>query len=99
MQKSNQKVFRFKKSHVTCHNEPSNNRDYTVLKISKELFENTNHSLENIGFLRSKLLEFWSSPESFFQKGIGYYMVYRNNIVSLCFSGFVAVIPRWSKDE
>ena len=57
---------------------------------NKELFENKNNSLVNIEFLRSKISEFWSTPESFFQKGIGYCIVYQKKIVSLCFSGFVA---------
>ncbi|GIN86786.1 hypothetical protein J6TS2_31720 [Heyndrickxia sporothermodurans] len=37
----------------------------------------------------NKILEFWSSPDSFFNKGIGYCIVYDHKIVSVCFSGFV----------
>ena len=88
MQKFNQNVYRLE--HHKEHDEPSIKRDYHVIKISKDLFENQNNSIENIGFLHSKIAEFWASPEDFFDKGIGYGVIYQNKIVSLCFSGFVA---------
>ncbi|MBX0358475.1 GNAT family N-acetyltransferase [Halobacillus sp. Nhm2S1] len=90
MQKSNQKVYTMWENHYKDNNEPSISQDYTVLKIDNELIEDKNNSLENIGFLRSKISEFWSSPEDFYQKGIGYCIVYKNKVASLCFSGFVA---------
>ncbi|MFQ3545675.1 GNAT family N-acetyltransferase [Halobacillus rhizosphaerae] len=90
MQRTNQNVYMLENKHYKENNEPTIDRDYTVLKINKMLYENKNHTFENIGFLRSKILEFWSSPEDFFQKGMGYGIAYNNKIVSLCFSGFVA---------
>ncbi|MFC7365449.1 MULTISPECIES: GNAT family N-acetyltransferase [Bhargavaea] len=62
---------------------------YAIKKISKTLFENGNQLISNIGFLHSKILEFWPSPESFFQTGVGYCAVTENEVVSVCFSGFV----------
>lgn len=90
MQKTNQNVYKLEESHYMDTNEPELNQNYEVLKITNELLENKNNSLENIGFLRSKISEFWSSHEKFFQKGVGTCIVYQNKIVSLCFSGFVA---------
>ncbi len=90
MQKSHQKVYMLEKGHVKNKSEPSIKPGYNALKITKDLFENKNNSLENIRFLRSKISEFWSSPEDFFRKGMGHCIVYQNKIVSLCFSGFVA---------
>jgi hypothetical protein len=62
---------------------------YKIVKFSETLFKNTDDSISNIEFLRSKIVEFWSTPEKFFSNGIGYCMVYKNEIVSVCFSGFV----------
>ncbi|WP_281975377.1 GNAT family N-acetyltransferase [Halobacillus litoralis] len=89
MQKTNQNVYKLK-SHYKDNNEPSIKRDYNVLKINKELFENKNESIDNIGFLHSKISEFWSYSDNFFQMGIGYCIVYQNKIVSICFTGFAA---------
>jgi RimJ/RimL family protein N-acetyltransferase len=69
--------------------EPTTEEEYTILKISETLFKNSDKTIKNIEFLRSKILEFWSSPERFFNDGIGYCVVYKNIIVSVCFSGFV----------
>lgn len=59
------------------------------MKISKTLFKNSDKSIENIEFLHSKIVEFWSSPERFFNEGFGYGIVCKSKIVSVCFSGFV----------
>ncbi|WP_449536448.1 GNAT family N-acetyltransferase [Ferdinandcohnia sp. Marseille-Q9671] len=61
---------------------------YTIVKISEMLYTNSDHSIKNIEFLHSKITEFWSSPERFFLEGVGYCVVYQNEIVSVCFSGF-----------
>ncbi|NIK76651.1 hypothetical protein FHS15_001776 [Paenibacillus castaneae] len=86
----NQKVYKLEKSNYKSNAEPSIKPDYTILKINEALYINNDNSLENIEFLHSKILGFWSSPESFFNKGIGYCVVYDNSIVSVCYSGFVA---------
>lgn len=62
---------------------------YNIVKISETLFINSDKSIENIDFLHSKIAEFWSSPERFFNDGVGYAVIYKKNIVSICFSGFV----------
>lgn len=85
----NQRVYTLKKGDYKDKHEPKIEQGYTVLKISKTLYENNKNSFKNIEFLQSKILEFWSSPDSFFNEGIGYCIVYDNTIVSVCFSGFV----------
>ncbi len=89
IQLSHQNVYKLR-GHYKDDIELSIKQGYDVFKIDEELYENKNNFIENIGFLNSKILGFWSSPEKFFQKGIGYCIVYQNKIVSLCFSGFVA---------
>ncbi|MBJ8105929.1 MULTISPECIES: GNAT family N-acetyltransferase [Bacillus cereus group] len=85
----NQRVYTIKKEDYEDKYEPKIELGYTVLKISKSLYENHENSLKNIEFLKSKILEFWSSPDEFFTEGIGYCITYDNMIISVCFSGFV----------
>ncbi|MGE7923938.1 GNAT family N-acetyltransferase [Viridibacillus arvi] len=84
-----QRVYILKKENYKPKREPLLEKGYTVHKINKSLYENNNNSIKNIEFLHSKVLEFWSAPDSFFNKGIGYCIVYNNEIISVCFSGFV----------
>ena len=85
----NQRVYTLKQKDYENHHEPKIEQGYTVLKMSKTLYENNNNSFKNIDFLQSKILGFWSSLDCFFNEGIGYCIVYDNRIVSVCFSGFV----------
>ncbi|EFI64484.1 hypothetical protein ACVWY7_002929 [Bacillus sp. TE9106W] len=85
----NQRVYMLKEEDYEGNHEPKIEQGYTVLKMSKTLYENQRDSLKNIDFLQSKILEFWSSPDCFFNEGIGYCIVYDDLIVSVCFSGFV----------
>ncbi|MGR9049812.1 GNAT family N-acetyltransferase [Halobacillus faecis] len=80
----------WKKPQAINQKEPAIKQEYITFKVTKDVFDNQDHYLENIGFLHSKILEFWPSPMEFFQKGTGYGILYQNKIVSLCFSGFVA---------
>ncbi|MDW0115111.1 GNAT family N-acetyltransferase [Sporosarcina saromensis] len=58
-----------------------------VIKIEKSLFKDD--LIKNIDFLKGKLLEFWTSIEKFLDAGIGYCIIHQNEVVSICFSGFV----------
>ncbi|MCA0983515.1 GNAT family N-acetyltransferase [Halobacillus yeomjeoni] len=89
MQVSNQKVYTLSTNYKN-NNVPFIQEDYKVLKIDKEFYINESDVIDNIGFLHSKISEFWSSPEDFFVMGLGYCIVHQNKIVSLCFSSFVA---------
>lgn len=85
----NQKVYTLQKIDYKYNCEPEIEQGYKVVKISETLIENYDYSIRNIEFLQSKILEFWSSTESFFNNDLGYCVVYKNEIVSVCFSGFV----------
>lgn len=84
-----QKVYMLKKEDYNAKNEPVTERGFNVIKINKDLYENNNNAVQNIDFLHSKILEFWPSPDMYFNKGTGYCIVYNKNIISVCFSGFV----------
>ncbi len=49
------------------HHEPKFEQGYTVLKMSKALYENNNNTFKNIDFLQSKILEFLVFTRLFFQ--------------------------------
>ncbi|WP_440897066.1 GNAT family N-acetyltransferase [Amphibacillus sp. Q70] len=84
----NQKVYTLQKADYKNSFEPVIEKGYRVAKLSERLFENRNQSIENIEFLHGKILASWSSPEAFFNKGIGYCIIHQNKVVSICFSGF-----------
>jgi len=85
----NQRVYTLQKNDYKCNSEIAIEKGYKVVKICETLFGNSDYSIKNIEFLHSQILEFWSSPETFFSAGIGYCMIYKDEIVSICFSGFV----------
>ncbi|ARZ63249.1 MULTISPECIES: GNAT family N-acetyltransferase [Bacillus cereus group] len=84
----NQRVYTLRKEDYEENHESKIEQGYVVLKMNKALYE-SNNTFKNIDFLQSKILEFWSSPDHFFNEGIGYCIVYDDLIVSVCFSGFV----------
>ncbi|VXB15077.1 GNAT family N-acetyltransferase [Bacillus sp. 349Y] len=63
---------------------------YRLVKLRRDLYENRNGVITNPDFLQSKILEFWANPNDFFQEGMGYAVMHRDEVVSLCFSGFLA---------
>lgn len=85
----NQRVYTLQKNDYKFDFELAIEQEYKVVKICETLFESNDYTIRNIEFLHSKILEFWPSPERFFSDGIGYCMVYKNEVVSVCFSGFV----------
>ncbi len=85
----NQRVYTIQKDADRGNYEPPIEEGYKVVKINETLFENRDNSIENIEFLHSKILKVWSSPERFFDAGIGYCILFRDEIVSICFSAFV----------
>ena len=85
----NQRVYTLHKDDYKSNHELSIEQGYKVVKICDVLYENNNYSIKNIKFLHSKILEFWSSSEKFFIEGIGYCVIYKDEIISICFSGFV----------
>lgn len=85
----NQRVYTLQQVDYRNDIELKIGEGYNIVKISEILFNNRDHAISNIEFLRSKILECWSTPESFFHNGVGYCVINKDKIVSLCFSGFV----------
>ncbi|MGG1629781.1 GNAT family N-acetyltransferase [Rossellomorea sp. NRS-1567] len=87
----NQKVYELQKQHYIQKHEPFLEKGYETVKITKSILENNDcETYQNIEFLQSKVLQFWPSFDKFLHHGLGYMVVYKNEIVSVCFSGVVA---------
>lgn len=87
-EESNQKVYKLYENQYQIQNEPKMDEGYTLLEITEENVI-TNRLYDN-SFFVAQLSLFWSSMEAFFEKGIGYAVMYKNEVVSICFSGFVS---------
>lgn len=87
-EESNQKVYTLYEDAYKIYNEPTINETYTVLKVTKENL--VTYSLLEQSFFVSQITSFWNSVELFFEKGIGCVILHGNQVVSLCFSGFVS---------
>ncbi|TCZ81119.1 GNAT family N-acetyltransferase [Paenibacillus albiflavus] len=85
---SNQKVYSLNKHSYNPSQEPVIDPRYEVMRITEEMMNPSYFS--NQDFLLNKILEFWDSTDHFIHKGIGYCAIDNDEIVSLCFSGFVA---------
>ncbi|WP_155592265.1 GNAT family N-acetyltransferase [Lysinibacillus cavernae] len=85
----NQWVYTLQQGNYKGQSEPIIDQGYKVIKISNTLLKNSDYSIKNIEFLQSKIVEFWSSMDTFLNKGMGYCIIYQNEVVSTCFSGFV----------
>lgn len=84
-----QRVYTLQKNDFQYNFELTLEKGYEITEINEVLFNNDDKLISNIDFLHSKIEEFWDSPKRFFNEGIGYCAVYKNKIVSVCFSGFV----------
>jgi GNAT superfamily N-acetyltransferase len=82
----NQRVYTLRKEDYKGTFEFTSEEGYKIVKMSEVLSDN---SIKNFEFLHSKIEEFWSSSKAFLNEGVGYCVVYKNEIVSVCFSGFV----------
>ncbi|OCA87932.1 acetyltransferase [Bacillus sp. FJAT-27225] len=60
---------------------------YKIEPINNALYNSDN--IKNIDFLHSKIRSFWPTPQQFFKNGLGYCIIHNNDIVSICFTGFV----------
>ncbi|SHM44225.1 GNAT family N-acetyltransferase [Gracilibacillus kekensis] len=89
LESGNQFVFHFLPTN-DLREEPILEQVYQTRKINKALYNNENNEIENVDFLRSNIKEYWSSPDDFFEKGLGYCIIHNGQIVSFCFAGFVA---------
>ncbi len=83
----NQKVYTLEKQRYNRESEPLLPNGYIVQKINQSFYNDK--SINNLPFLHETIDEFWTSTEQFFSKGVAYGIVYNNELVGLCFSGFV----------
>ncbi|QTD42995.1 GNAT family N-acetyltransferase [Sporosarcina sp. Te-1] len=84
-----QRVYGLPKENYNQASEPTLEQGYTIHKITKTLYENQNDSIKNIDFLHDTIVWSWSSADHFLSEGIGYCIVYDDEIVSICSSSFV----------
>ncbi|MCH1627379.1 GNAT family N-acetyltransferase [Ferdinandcohnia quinoae] len=89
LQKWNQRVYILEEENYSYNNEPILDQGYRLLKLTNKFYENSDNTIKNIDFLHSQISSSWSTPKSFFEKGLGYCIIYNNQIVSLCYSVFV----------
>ncbi|MEW4327110.1 GNAT family N-acetyltransferase [Rossellomorea marisflavi] len=85
-----QKVYGLETEHLRDSEPAALEEGYRLVKLSRDLYENRDGVITNPDFLQSKILEFWATPEDFFQEGMGYAVMHHDEVVSLCFSGFLA---------
>ncbi|WP_066187563.1 GNAT family N-acetyltransferase [Gracilibacillus timonensis] len=86
----NQRVYSLPQDSDITSNKPAIEQGYQMVSITEKLLKNTDNAVTNIEFLQAKITEFWSSTEDFLRNGMGYGMAYQRELVSVCFSGFVA---------
>jgi RimJ/RimL family protein N-acetyltransferase len=67
---------------------PFSETNYEIRQVGRRLVDET--PLGNQDFLLSKICSFWEDIEAFLKLGLGYALVLENEIVSVCFSGFVS---------
>ncbi|MFS0786692.1 GNAT family N-acetyltransferase [Shouchella sp. 1P09AA] len=63
-------------------------KGYHLLPLDHSLF-NLPNVFQNVAEIEKKINECWDTTEAFCNQGIGYGIVYKNEIVSICYSGFV----------
>lgn len=85
---SNQHVFTLSKEQYRRNNEPEISAEYTVKKLTRDMLASSTY--QNQEQWANVILNYWTSLDDFFAKGIAYCAVHREQIVSLCYSGFVA---------
>ncbi|MGN7312973.1 GNAT family N-acetyltransferase [Alkalicoccobacillus gibsonii] len=61
---------------------------FQCVKLNRDIL--SNNKIKNLPQLKEEILEFWPSIHSFLHHGLGYCMIYEHEIVSYCFSGYVA---------
>ncbi|SEN72405.1 GNAT acetyltransferase [Amphibacillus marinus] len=61
--------------------------NYELVEVTKDFLNRVD--LTNIAFLQDCLSEFWGSLAQFFEHGMAFVIIYNNEIVSICYSGFV----------
>lgn len=84
-----QRVYKLHSQNYKAENEPQLQEGYQVVSLTVESLENNEYS--NRDFVERKVLEYWETIDTFFEKGIGFMIIdqHQQEVVSLCFSAFV----------
>ena len=88
IQKWTQKVFKITEESYLKEDCPNIEGIYQTEKLTKAIL--TSNEIINSKEIRDTILESWRSIDEFLQLGIGYCAIYNHEIVSVCFSNFVA---------
>ena len=88
IQKWTQKVYKIKEESYVKEDCPKIEEYYQTEKLTKDIL--TSGEITNSKEIRTTILESWRSIDDFLQLGVGYCAIYNNEIVSICFSNFVA---------
>ncbi|AJS61481.1 GNAT family N-acetyltransferase [Paenibacillus sp. IHBB 10380] len=59
---------------------------FVIKRVTRDMLESD--TILNQEFLKSKILKFWESENDFFENGIGFCVLHKNEIASLCITGF-----------
>lgn len=86
-EKTYQRVYRYGDISAFHKNMPSLKEGAKIVAVSPELLQSP---YKNMAFLKNNILEWWSDIETFFQKGIGYAVVYEGRIVTTCVTSFMS---------
>ncbi|MFC4403926.1 GNAT family N-acetyltransferase [Gracilibacillus xinjiangensis] len=84
----NQRVYIMKNYEYLDNLEPQMETEFTIRRMDKEILSAS--QITNNDELKAKILESWVTIEDFLQTGIGFCIMDDNQIVSFCFSNFVA---------
>jgi RimJ/RimL family protein N-acetyltransferase len=73
--------FKFNKIKYLDFRNKNNNKNFTILRTDKEMFENMQGSVV--------AKHFWNNSEDFFNRGVGFSLIYEDILASTAFSAFI----------
>ncbi|WP_066503445.1 GNAT family N-acetyltransferase [Abyssisolibacter fermentans] len=85
--KSYQYIYTYENLEEFDLEAPQIELEANIAKIDRDILDS---GYENLKFLKDNIFAWWDNIEDFFEKGIGYCIIYRNKIVSSCMTSFVA---------
>ncbi|KGA96995.1 acetyltransferase [Alkalihalobacillus alcalophilus ATCC 27647 = CGMCC 1.3604] len=84
----NQRVYQLHAKDYNKNKKFELEPEYKRFSIQKDLYKQKD-SYRNWNYLEGKILGYWDSLNDFFTNGLGSCIVYHQDIISYCFSGFV----------
>jgi hypothetical protein len=87
LNKSKQYIYKFRYNSWNNYQKFKLDSKFTLRKIDSELLYDKN--IENLDYLLSEILRWWSSIEEYLKNTFGYCIVHENKIVNYCICNFV----------